>query len=278
MFKAFDFCLPTRGIKVPDRPEWIHEVKYDGYRVRVERDGERVRLITRGGYDWTKRYPWIVEAALKNRHQQFVIDGEAVILGVDGISDFNALHSGKFNHEVQLYAFDVLAMNGDDLRPLPLSMRKASLAKAIASAAGWHLHGQLRTRGDRSGSFPEGLRVWLEGLVSKRADRPYRAGRSPQLFQASQIAGQTVMAHLQQHPGPLYVTNASAEYNMLAYVRTPVRQVALDELARLDTVATAVLLTEELQALSRQNPHLQFVVGQELTSLKQPYRIVEIYP
>jgi len=88
MFKAFDFCLPTRGIKVPDRPEWIHEVKYDGYRLRIERDGERVRLITRGGYDWTKRYPWIVEAALKNRHKQFVIDGEAVILSVDGISDF----------------------------------------------------------------------------------------------------------------------------------------------------------------------------------------------
>jgi bifunctional non-homologous end joining protein LigD len=128
---AFDFCLPTRGIKVPDRPEWIHEVKYDGYRLRVERDGERVRLITRGGYDWTKRFPWIVEAALKNRTEQFVIDGEAVILGVDGISDFNALHAGKNNHEVQLYAFDVLAMDGDDLRPLPLAMRKASLAKLL---------------------------------------------------------------------------------------------------------------------------------------------------
>jgi bifunctional non-homologous end joining protein LigD len=80
---------------------------------------DRVRLIKRGGYDWTKRYPWIVEAALKNRYEQFVIDGEAVILGVDGISDFNALHSGKHNDEVQLYAFDILALNSDDLRSLP---------------------------------------------------------------------------------------------------------------------------------------------------------------
>jgi ATP-dependent DNA ligase len=80
MFGTFDFCLPTRGIKVPDRPEWIHEVKYDGYRLRVELAGERVRLITRGGYDWTKRYPWIIESALKNRHQQFVIDGQAFSL------------------------------------------------------------------------------------------------------------------------------------------------------------------------------------------------------
>jgi ATP-dependent DNA ligase len=54
-----------------------------------------VRLITRGGYDWTKRYPWIVESALKSRYKLFAIDGEAVALSVDGISDFNALHSGK---------------------------------------------------------------------------------------------------------------------------------------------------------------------------------------
>ena len=114
---------------MPTRPEWLHEVKYDGFRLLVHRDGDRVRLITRGGHDWTTRYPWIAEAALKNRHKQFVLDGEAVILGVDGISDFNALHTGKHNHEVQLYAFDLLAMEGDDLRDLPLSMRKASLAR-----------------------------------------------------------------------------------------------------------------------------------------------------
>ena len=76
-------------------------IKQVGFRIRVERDGDRVRLVTRGGYDWTKRYPWIAESALKNRIRQFVIDGEAVILGVDGISDFNALHSGRHNEEVQ---------------------------------------------------------------------------------------------------------------------------------------------------------------------------------
>src|ERR1700720_4184224 len=59
MFRAFDFCIPTRGTKVPHTPDWLHEIKYDGYRLRLERDGDRVRLITRNGYDWTKRYPWI---------------------------------------------------------------------------------------------------------------------------------------------------------------------------------------------------------------------------
>src|SRR5271169_2847010 len=95
MGTAFDFCIPTRGTKVPHTPDWLHEIKYDGYRLRVERDGDRVRLLSRNGFDWTKRYPWIVEAALKNRTKQFVIDGEPVILSVDGISDFNALHSRK---------------------------------------------------------------------------------------------------------------------------------------------------------------------------------------
>jgi bifunctional non-homologous end joining protein LigD len=95
MSVAFEFCLPTRGQKVPTGPDWIHEVKYDGYRMRLERDGERVRLFTRNGYDWTGRYPWIVEAARKIRQPRFVLDGEAVILGVDGIADFNALHSHR---------------------------------------------------------------------------------------------------------------------------------------------------------------------------------------
>ena len=84
--------------------------KYDGYRLRLERDGDRVRLITKGGSNWTDRYPWIVEAALKNRVKRFVIDGEAVVLGVDGVSDFNALHSRKHDDDVQLYAFDILAL------------------------------------------------------------------------------------------------------------------------------------------------------------------------
>src|SRR3974390_405755 len=102
LFKAFEFCIPTKGTKFPTCREWLHEIKYDGYRLRVERNGDRVRLVTRGGYDWRKRFPWIVEAALKNRHQQLVIDGEAVVLGVDGYSDFDALHAGKHNDEVQL--------------------------------------------------------------------------------------------------------------------------------------------------------------------------------
>ncbi|WP_349544108.1 hypothetical protein [Bradyrhizobium sp. ARR65] len=71
-------------------------------------DGNGLRLITRGGYNWTDRYPWIVEAPRKVRQKRFVLDGEAVVLVVDGVSAFNALHSRKHDHEVQFCAFDIL--------------------------------------------------------------------------------------------------------------------------------------------------------------------------
>jgi bifunctional non-homologous end joining protein LigD len=175
----YEFCIPTRATSVPNGPDWLHEIKYDGYRLRVERNGDRVRLITKGGYDWSKRYPWIVEAALKNRQRHFVIDGEAVILGVDGRSDFDALHSGKHNEEVQLYAFDMLAGDGDDMRQLPLSMRKANLARLLARSTEGIFIAPFEQGEIGPDLFRAACNMGLEGLVSKRRDRPYRAGPSP---------------------------------------------------------------------------------------------------
>jgi ATP-dependent DNA ligase len=94
-------CIPTRATKVPAGPNWIHEIKHDGYRLIIVRDGDRVRLFTRNGYDWTGRYPWIVESARRNRTRHFVLDGEAVVLRVDGVADFDALHSGRCDDQVQ---------------------------------------------------------------------------------------------------------------------------------------------------------------------------------
>jgi bifunctional non-homologous end joining protein LigD len=91
--REFEPCIPKRGTKVPAGPDWIHEIKHYGYRLIVQREGARVRLFTRNGYDCSHRYPLIVEAALRNRATSYVIDGKAVLLGVDGISDFNGLHS-----------------------------------------------------------------------------------------------------------------------------------------------------------------------------------------
>jgi ATP-dependent DNA ligase len=83
MPSTFEFCLPTSATSVPDRPNWLHEVKYDGYRMMVIPDGDRMRLIFEGaGCDYTKRFPWIVEAALKRPQRQFIIDGEAGVARV----------------------------------------------------------------------------------------------------------------------------------------------------------------------------------------------------
>jgi bifunctional non-homologous end joining protein LigD len=171
-------CIPTRGTKAPDYPDWIHEVKQDGYRLIVSRDGDRVRLYTRNGYDWTSRYPLIVEAARRIRMTQLVLDGEAVLLGVDGISDFDGLYSGQHNDEIQLYAFDLLALDGEDLRKLPLRLPKNNLARLLARRAdGIHLapfeQGEIGPD-----LFRAACDMMLEGLVSKRRDSRYRAGPS----------------------------------------------------------------------------------------------------
>ena len=87
-------------------------------------------LLTRNGHDWSGRLPLITEAALHNKSSSFVVDGEAVLLGVDGASDFGGLHSRQHDDEVQFYAFDMLVSDGEDIRKLPLSMRKANLSPA----------------------------------------------------------------------------------------------------------------------------------------------------
>jgi bifunctional non-homologous end joining protein LigD len=103
---------------------------------------------------------------------------DTVVLGPDGISDFNALHSGRHNHEVQLYAFDLLAMDGDDLRELPLLQRKARLDKLLARRADGNFLGSFEQGEIGPDLFRHACMMGLEGLVSKRRDRPYRGGRS----------------------------------------------------------------------------------------------------
>ncbi|MCA6112660.1 ATP-dependent DNA ligase [Bradyrhizobium cenepequi] len=170
-------ALPTAIERVPTGARWIHEIKHDGYRLIVQREGKIVRLWTKNGYDWSKRFPLIQEAALRNRQSSFVIDGEAVLLGVDGRSDFDGLHSRQHDDEVQFYAFDILVADGEDIRKPPLSMQKASLAQLLAR----------RVDGIHAAPFEEGeigpdlfraaCEIGLEGLVSKQKERPYRAGR-----------------------------------------------------------------------------------------------------
>jgi bifunctional non-homologous end joining protein LigD len=92
---AIDFvppCIPTRAAKPPAGPDWVHEIKHDGYRLQVRREGDVVRLFTRNGYDWSARYPAISVTATLLRAWSFTLDGEAVVCGSDGVAIFDALH------------------------------------------------------------------------------------------------------------------------------------------------------------------------------------------
>jgi ATP-dependent DNA ligase len=130
----FEPCIPTRGTQVPSGPDWLQEVKHGCYHLIVQRNGQRVRLFTRNGHEWSNRYHLIPEAALRNRISSFVINGEAVLPAVYAISGFNGLHSRKHDGEVGLFAFDILMREGDDLRPLPLHLRKNRLARCVGGA------------------------------------------------------------------------------------------------------------------------------------------------
>jgi bifunctional non-homologous end joining protein LigD len=161
---------------VPEGANWLHEIKYDGYRMMVIRQQERVRLISRGGHDWAKRFPLIVEAALKLRPEHFVIHG-TVVLGADDISDFDALASRKHDERAQLYAFDMLAGDGEDYHQLPLFQRKAKLARLLRR----RVNGVFAAEYD-AGEMPYDLfgaacNMGLEGIVSKRCDRSHSAGK-----------------------------------------------------------------------------------------------------
>jgi bifunctional non-homologous end joining protein LigD len=126
-------------------------------------------LLFCGLAHWSDRYPWIVETARKLKQDQFVLDGEAVLLNVDGMSDFAALHSRRHDDEVQLYAFDMLAGDGDDYRRLPLSLRKTNLARLLARHSDGIYAAPYEQGEIGSDLFRHARIMGLEGLVSKHA-------------------------------------------------------------------------------------------------------------
>jgi bifunctional non-homologous end joining protein LigD len=170
-------CIPTRASKAPAGPGWVHEIKHDGYRLQVRREGDVVRLFTRRGYDWSGRYPAIAVTATLLRAKSFTLDGEAVVCGPDGVAIFDALHRRGTVSEAMLYAFDLLELDGEDLRALPLGDRKKRLARLLS---GRRLGIVLSDHTDEDGAtiFRQACKLGLEGIVSKRLSAPYRSGPS----------------------------------------------------------------------------------------------------
>jgi bifunctional non-homologous end joining protein LigD len=170
-------CIPTLVSKPPEGPQWVHEIKHDGYRMIVRKKDDRVRLFTRRGFDWTERYPLIRDAVGGLPARSVAIDGEAVYCDDAGIALFEKMHSRVYDDQVFLYAFDLLELNGEDWRPRPLKERKAMLGKILAKApAGIQFSEHLG--GDGAAIFAHACKLGCEGIVSKRADSAYRSGPS----------------------------------------------------------------------------------------------------
>jgi bifunctional non-homologous end joining protein LigD len=170
-------CIPTRADKPPVGPQWIHEIKHDGYRLIARKRDGRVRLFTRNGFDWTERYPRICEAVARLRTGSAVIDGEAVCCDEAGVVVFEKLQSRAHDDQVFLYAFDLLELDGEDWRPRPLEERKATLQKLLANARAGNQFSE-HLEGDGATIFAHACKLGAEGIVSKHRKYPYRSGPS----------------------------------------------------------------------------------------------------
>jgi bifunctional non-homologous end joining protein LigD len=172
-------CLPTSAPKPPCGALWLHEIKHDGFRVIARKNGSRVRLYSRPGNDLTQRFPLIVEALARLRSRSCIIDGEAVACGDDGIACFELIRRWDTDDRVFMWAFDLIELDGEDMRRDPLAVRKATLASLLRRAAPGLRFNEHLDEEDGPLVFAHACKMGLEGIVSKRKDSPYRSGRSP---------------------------------------------------------------------------------------------------
>jgi bifunctional non-homologous end joining protein LigD len=172
-------CLPTKAPTPPSGAMWLHEIKHDGFRVIARKDGPRVKLYSRPGNDLTRRFPLIAEALARLRVRSCIIDGEAVACDEDGIACFDRLRHRRNDQTVFLYAFDLVELDGDDLRQDPLEVRKATLVSVLAKASAGIRFNEHLEFDDGETVFRHACRMGLEGIVSKRLGSRYRSGRSP---------------------------------------------------------------------------------------------------
>ena len=163
-------------MKAPTGERWVHEIKHDGFRIITRRVGNDVRLFTKQGRDYSKRYPLVVEAINRLRVSSIVLDGEAVWIGADGLPDFDALWNRTDDARVLLFAFDLLELNGEDYGGKPLLDRKQRLTKLLSKDNGIRYVEHLA--GDGPTIFEHSCKLGLEGIVSKRVDLHYESGPS----------------------------------------------------------------------------------------------------
>jgi bifunctional non-homologous end joining protein LigD len=173
----YEPSLPRSAKQPPAGPGWIHEIKHDGFRIIAYRNGNGVRLLTRNNYDFADRFPLIVEAIAALPAKSCVVDGEAIACDKNGLSVFELIRLRQNDHAVTLCAFDLLELDGDDLRREPIEVRKATLKgllRKIRPGIAFNRHFEV----DGVLVYEQACALGCEGIVSKRLGSPYRPGRS----------------------------------------------------------------------------------------------------
>jgi bifunctional non-homologous end joining protein LigD len=172
-------CDPTLQEQAPTGPDWVYEIKTDGYRAQVHIRRGEVTIYSRSGYDWTEQFAAIAQAVKKLNVREAIIDGEATVLGNTGLPDFQALRRELANPQSKrllYHAFDLLYLDGRDLRRASLLDRKQALKSVLRKAPSTIVYVDY-LEDDGAHVFEQACRMGLEGIVAKHTDAPYRSGR-----------------------------------------------------------------------------------------------------
>jgi bifunctional non-homologous end joining protein LigD len=194
-------CLPSFAKTPPTGPDWIHEIKHDGFRVMARRDGKKVRLISRKGKDLTYRFPLAVQAVAALPVHSCLIDGEAIISDATGLAVFSLIRSYRNGPRATLCAFDLIEIDGEDLRWQPIEDRKGRLRKLIGNR---HPGIAFNKHFDIEGTvvFHHACKLGCEGIVSKRLGSPYRSGRVDHWLKIKNPAAPAVQRETEEDWGP----------------------------------------------------------------------------
>ena len=171
-------CLPSPAKVPPSGPGWLHEIKHDGFRILARRDGAGVRLFTRNGNDFTARFPLAVDAITRLPAHSFLLDGEAIVTNERGLAVFDLIRHQRHGKDAVLIAFDLIELEGEDLRRTPIEQRKRKLGKLVRGPHPGIVLNEV-FEGDGDVLFEHACKLGCEGIVSKRLGSPYRSGRSP---------------------------------------------------------------------------------------------------
>ena len=178
---AVEPCLPRLAQRPPTGPGWIHEIKHDGFRIIARRNAAGVRLFTRKGNDFTKRFPTITGAVETLSARSCLVDGEAIVCDENGLAVFDLIRRRRSSHaDAILCAFDLLELDGDDMRKLPIERRKIVLAKLVGRAPPPGIVLNAHYEADGAAVFKHACALGCEGIVSKRLGSTYRSGRTDQ--------------------------------------------------------------------------------------------------